>query len=269
MTILITGTKGFIGRNLKQALSSHNIIEVNENIFIHVDWRDYLKQILDHQRPEFIFHVGASSDTMNYDIEYMMTRNWESTTMLSKWAFEHNVPLVYSSTAAIYGDALGRLNLYAWSKYAGEKYVIANDQIALRYFNVYGPGEEDKGKMASIAYQSYIKSEQREEVKLFPGGPTRDFVYIEDVISANLYAMSNYNRLKGTWYDVGSGVSSHFESILDYLNIPYSYTDESDVPNNYQYYTCAKHENMMSGWEPKYDLQTGVKKYESYLCKII
>ncbi|NDA79430.1 MAG: NAD-dependent epimerase/dehydratase family protein, partial [Actinobacteria bacterium] len=86
MTILITGTKGFIGRNLKQALSSHNIIEVNENIFIHVDWRDYLKQILDHQRPEFIFHVGASSDTMNYDIEYMMTRNWESTTMLSKWA---------------------------------------------------------------------------------------------------------------------------------------------------------------------------------------
>lgn len=267
MTILITGTKGFIGRNLKHALSSHNIIEVNEDIFIHIDWRDYLKQILDHQRPGFIFHVGACADTMNYDVEYMMTRNWESTTILSNWAKQHNVPLVYSSTAAIYGDALGRLNLYAWAKYAGEKHVLANDQIALRYFNVYGPGEEHKGKMSSIAYQSYVKSQKGELIKLFPGGPMRDFIYIADVVSANLHAMANYDRLKGTWYDVGSGTANYFESILDYLDLSYSYTDQSEVPNNYQYYTSAKEENMMSGWEPQYSLEQGIKKYEQYLWK--
>ena len=104
-------------------------------------------------------------------------------------AYNLNKKIIYSSSAANEGSGNGiPNNIYGWSKLLAENYGIAKggDFIALRYFNVYGPGEEHKGKMASMAYQAYKKG----EVYLFPGGPTRDFIYIEDVVKANITAVN-------------------------------------------------------------------------------
>lgn len=272
MRILVTGDKGFIGSNLKRVIESdpnYNVFGLDEKLFQSKNWRQELELFLCGVYPLFIFHVGACSDTLNRDVEFMMKRNWEATTIISDWAAQDNIPVVYSSTAALYGDSNDNLNLYAWSKYAGEKHVLANNQIALRYFNVYGPGEENKGKMSSVAYQTYLKYRKGEKVQLFPGRPTRDFIHVEDVVNANLHAIVNYEQLKGSWYDVGSGESNSFESVLDYLEIPYTYTEESQIPENYQYYTCASKQNFMPGWEPLLNLKNGIENYKSYLCKII
>ena len=122
--------------------------------------------------------------------------------------------MIYSSSAANYGErGENPSNLYGWSKYTAEDYVISNGGIALRYFNVYGPGEENKGSMASVALQMTRNYKEGKEIKLFPKKPKRDFVYIKDIISANLYAFENFNSLSGKYYEVGSGESRTFEDV--------------------------------------------------------
>lgn len=270
MKVLVTGHKGFIGSNLKKSLEASMepyIYGLDEELFDSSNWKQELVKLLDKILPNVIFHVGACSDTLNQDIEYMMTRNYESTVIISNWAKGDNIPVIYSSSAANYGDVNGHRNLYAWSKYAAEQHVISNHQLALRYFNVYGPGEDNKARMASIAQQMFIKHACNLPVKLFPGNPKRDFIYINDVVSANIHAMVGYNELCGDWYDVGSGEANTFESVLEHLGIPYTYEDESKVPNNYQMYTKAN--KMLPDWEPKFTLEKGLKKYKEYLCKTI
>lgn len=272
MRILVTGDKGFIGSNLKKVLQlneDHIIYGLDEKLFDSPNWKEELELYLDKICFDAIFHVGACADTLNQDVEYMMTRNYESTVIISNWAKVDKTPVIYSSSAANYGDVKGRRNLYAWSKYAAEEHVIANGQVALRYFNVYGPGEEHKGKMASVAQQMFIKHKTGACVKLFPGQPKRDFVYIQDVVNANLHALWNYDEAKGNWYDVGSGEANSFESVLEYLDIPYTYTEASEMPNNYQMFTRANKYQMMAGWKPKYTLEQGLKLYKEYLCKTI
>ena len=107
----------------------------------------------------------------------MMLLNYEVTKYITDLCYEHMIPLVYSSSAANYGtNEQYPSNLYGWSKYAGEGYVVSRGGVALRYFNVYGPGEEDKGRMASVAYQMYKRYQNGDEIKLFPKKPLRDFV---------------------------------------------------------------------------------------------
>lgn len=272
MNILVTGDQGFIGLNLKKALllnEDYTVYGLDKELFYSPNWKQDLELYLDRVCFDVIFHVGACADTLNQDVEYMMTRNYEATVIISNWAKIDNIPVIYSSSAANYGNSEGERNLYAWSKYAGEQHIITNGQIALRYFNVYGPGEDHKDKMASVAQQMFIKHRNNESVRLFPCYPMRDFVYIEDVINANLHALKNYNQLAGKWYDVGSGEANTFESVLKYLDIPYTYTDISEIPNNYQMHTQANKYNMMPDWEPKYTLEQGLKLYKEYLCKII
>ena len=143
----------------------------------------------------------------------------------------------------------------------GEDYVVANGGIALRYFNVYGPGEEHKGKMASMIYQNLNNT----EIKLFPGKPKRDFVYIDDIVDANLYALKNYDTLKGNWYEVGSGEANTFETIFDNLGLPYTYHSQSEIPNGYQFQTLSLENKWMPGWKPKFNLKKGLKEYKKYL----
>jgi len=108
-------------------------------------------------------------NTLETNVEYMMTRNYESTKIMMDWCIENNKPMIYSSSAANYGtNGKYPANLYGWSKYVAEGYVISNGGIGLRYFNVYGPGEEDKGKMASVAYQMFVKHNKGEDILLFP-----------------------------------------------------------------------------------------------------
>lgn len=267
MRYIITGTKGFIGRNLLNRLKDKNTCEeINEDIFENENWKNTLKEILEDFIPDAIFHIGACSDTMNSDVNYMMTRNYEFTRQLSDYCGLNDTPLIYSSSAANYGtNNLYPSNLYGWSKYTAEQYVIQNGGIALRYFNVYGPGEEDKGRMASVAHQMLQKKKNGETIKLFPLKPKRDFVYIDDVIDANLYALENYYEFHFYYYEIGSGEARLFEDVMTLLGLDYTYTSEEDIPKGYQFNTVSNKNKWMKGWEPKFNLEMGL---DDYLKKI-
>ena len=264
---LITGSKGFIGQNLLEVLLKDFIVfEINEEIFKYPDWNNQLWLNLMNFNPDVIFHVGACSDTLEQNVNYMMELNFEFTKSLVDWSKQNNKKLIYSSSAANYGiNGLNPSNLYGWSKYVAEQYVISNNGIALRYFNVYGPKEEHKGKMASVAYQFYQKNLNKEECKLFPQNPRRDFVYVRDVINANVYAFENYNDLNLNYYDVGCGEARSFEDVMKIMNIPYSYHEENKIPKGYQFYTCSNKEKWMKGLVPKYSLEKGLLEYKEYL----
>ena len=266
--VLLTGSKGFIGQNLKIELikKGFDVSEINEDIFDSNGWKVELLLQLIRIKPEVIFHVGACSDTLEKDVNYMMVLNFEFTKVLTDWSKENNSKLIYSSSAANYGENNNYpSNLYGWSKYVAEQYVISNNGIGLRYFNVYGPKEEHKGKMASLAYQSYVKNMNGEECKLFPKKPTRDFVYVKDIVSANMFAFLNYNELNKKYYDVGSGEYRSFEDVLDNLDIPYTYHDEKMIPEGYQFFTCSDKNKWMEGWNPEYNLEKGIEDYKNYL----
>jgi ADP-L-glycero-D-manno-heptose 6-epimerase len=266
--VLLTGSKGFIGQNIKIELikQGFDVSEINEDIFLSKGWKVGLLNQLIRIKPEVIFHVGACSDTLEKDVNYMMVLNFEFTKLLVDWSLQNDSKLIYSSSAASYGENnLHPSNLYGWSKYVAEQYVISNNGIGLRYFNVYGPKEEHKGKMASLAYQSYVKNMNGEECKLFPKKPTRDFVYVKDIISANMFAFNNYFNLNKKYYDVGSGESRSFEDVLDNLNIPYTYHDEKMIPQGYQFFTCSDKDKWMTEWKPEYNLEKGLKDYKNYL----
>ena len=257
MSQLITGTKGFIGGNLKKYFDSP--LELNEDTPVTREW-------LDEHKPEAVFHVGACSNTLETDVNYIMRTNYESTKIISDWCHDNNVPLIYSSSAACYGNnGVCPSNLYGWSKYVGEQYVLSRGGIALRYYNVYGPGEEHKGRMASMAFQMLKAG----STKLFPGEPKRDFIYVDDVILANLHALAHYDVLSGKKYDVGLGEAHSFEYIADTLGVPYTYHDESTIPEGYQFYTCSNKNNWMPGWAPQYSIKTTLQLCKTYWQKLL
>lgn len=269
--ILVTGTDGFIGSNLVKELELYDkfqIYKINEDIFSKDSWTHDLLNLLLEIKPTVIFHVGACSDTLEQNVNYMMTRNFESTKILVDYSFEHQVPIIYSSSAANYGvNNMYPSNLYGWSKYVAEQYVISKGGIGLRYFNVYGPGEENKGKMASVAYQMHLKKMKGEKVYLFPKKPRRDFVYVKDVVNANIFAWENYQNSYGKYYEVGSGVAMGFEDVLDHMEIVYEYTDEKNIPVGYQFYTCSDKNKWLKDWTPKWSLKDGINDYKNFLLK--
>jgi len=266
--VLVTGASGFIGKKLLEKLISTDVDAegLDEEYFKTEDWGLTLRGQLELTKPETIFHVGACSDTLETDVQYMMTRNYEATKIIADWCVENGCQLVYSSSAANYGETGSYpSNLYGWSKYVAEDYVVKSGGIALRYFNVYGPGEHDKGKMASFLYQAYVRREKGEAIGIFPGKPLRDFIYVNDVVSANLHAQMNYAKLNGHYYEVSTGVASSFEQMLEILNLTYFYVDSDSIPKGYQYYTCGNSSKWMTDWTPIYSLEKGVLEYKEYL----
>lgn len=266
---IITGTKGFIAQNLLNEIKGKfEILEINEDFLDKPKWFDEIFIVLNKFNPDVIFHVGACSDTLETDVNYMMTRNFEFTRCLSEWSKTFNKKLIYSSSAANYGtNGVYPSNLYGWSKYAAEQLVISNGGIALRYFNVYGPLEGHKGRMASVAYQMLKKQKEGQEIKLYPLKPQRDFVYVKDVVDANIFANEFYKNYSGDWYEVGSGESRTFEDVLDILKIKYTYFDEKDVPKGYQFNTKSSSIHWMNGWEPKWNLEIGLNDYVKFLTE--
>lgn len=266
--VLVTGSSGFVGRRMVSALKQigFTVETLDDEYFSEKDWHSALHSRLELMNPEGIFHIGACSDTLEQDVQFMMMRNFESTKIISDWCLKNNSVLIYSSSAAIYGiNGNFPSNLYGWSKYAGEQCVIKSQGIALRYFNVFGPGEEDKGKMSSFIYQAFVKNTMSSKVLLFPNKPRRDFIYIEDVISANIHAFTNYSDLRKEFYEVSTGVASTFEEMLQNFGIQFDYADESSIPEGYQFYTCGNKEKWMDGWSPKYSLTQGLLSYQEYL----
>lgn len=265
--VIITGTKGFIAQNLLNEIKDKfEILEINEDFLENPKWYEEIFITLNDFNPDVIFHVGACSDTLETDVNYMMTRNFEFTRCLSEWCNSFNKKLIYSSSAANYGtNGVYPSNLYGWSKYVAEQLVITNGGIALRYFNVYGPLEHNKGRMASVAYQMLKKQKEGQEIKLYPLKPQRDFVYVKDIVSANLFAYNWFDDYSGDWYEVGSGDARTFEDVLDILNIEYQYVDKSEIPKGYQFFTKSNNSSWMYGWSPKYNLEDGLKDYLTFL----
>jgi ADP-L-glycero-D-manno-heptose 6-epimerase len=267
---LVTGHLGFIGSRLRVSLEQLGIqtLGLEKDALLSEDWESEIATFLDLEQPTAIFHVGACADTLEKNVQSIMVENFESTKTLFDWAKSKRVPFVYSSSAANYGTN-GRFpsNLYGWSKYVAEQYVISKGGVALRYFNVYGPGEDHKGNMASFVLQAHQKVLSGSAIQLFPGRPRRDFVFIDDVIQANVYALQNYDTLGGRFYEVGSGDARHFEDMLDILEIPYTYADESAIPEGYQFFTQSTMENWMPGWRPEHSIETGLGLYSRYLGK--
>lgn len=270
MKILVTGDQGFIAKNLISKLDkSWTVYGIDVNDFMVVDdWQSQLIDIVASLSPDVIFHVGACSDTLEQNVNYMMNLNYEATKILADYCYMANCKMIYSSSAANYGtNGKNPSNLYGWSKYAAEDIVKSKGGIALRYFNVYGPGEEHKGKMASVAYQSWLKIQAEEKVMLFPKKPTRDFVYVEDIVSANLHALENYEQFLGNHFDVGSGESRSFEEVMQLMQIPYEYTESAVIPSGYQFFTISNKNEWLPGWTPSWTIDTGVPAYLEYLKK--
>jgi len=267
---VVTGSSGFIGQQLVNSLTSKgfSVGDINEAYFSASDWKVALVNELNRFNPKTVYHVGACSDTLKQDVQFMMVRNYESTKVIADWCVQQNRELIYSSSAANYGED-GRYpsNLYGWSKYTSEDYVVKSGGIALRYFNVYGPGEEHKGKMASFLFQAYLKQKNRERIFLFPGKPLRDFVYIKDVISANLHASDMYESLSGKYYEVSTGVASSFEEMLNILGLEFEYSSQDLIPNGYQFLTRGDPNNWMMKWNPRFSLRQGVLDYKQYLSQ--
>jgi ADP-L-glycero-D-manno-heptose 6-epimerase len=252
MYTVVTGACGFIGANIVKALNERgidNIVAVDNltradkfknlvdcEIADYLDKRDFLQMVEEgyfDNAIEAIFHEGACSDTMETDGHYMMANNYRYSLSLLDFCLDHEIPLLYASSASVYGG--GRvfkedrsfeapLNVYGYSKFLFDQVVRrrlpdANSQVVgFRYFNVYGPREQHKGRMASVAFHHFNQYRETGKVKLFEGcdgygngEQSRDFVFVEDVVKVNLHFLDNPDA--SGIFNLGTGRAQPFNDI--------------------------------------------------------
>jgi ADP-L-glycero-D-manno-heptose 6-epimerase len=252
MSYVVTGAAGFIGSRLVAAMNRSGIADIlavddlqdgakarnlaTLEIEDYLDRREFLT-LLESGRfdgsVEAILHQGANSNTMETDGRQIMETNYAYSKALFDWCQDEEVPLIYASSAAVYGA--GRefgearenedpLNVYAYSKYLFDQYVRrraadGGPQVAgLRYFNVYGPNEAHKGRMASVAFHAFNQFRSEGRVKLFvgsdgydDGAQQRDFVHVDDAVAVNLWLLENRN-ISGI-FNCGTGRAQTFNDV--------------------------------------------------------
>lgn len=252
MYTIVTGAAGFIGANIVKALNDAGITKIVavDNLtradkfknLVDCEIADYLdkQEFLERVRSghfngtvQAIFHEGACSDTMESDGRYMMENNFRYSLSLLDWCQDQEVQFLYASSAATYGGSRefreerefeAPLNVYGYSKFLFDQIVRqrlrkATAQIVgFRYFNVYGPRESHKGRMASVAFHHYNQFRAENKVKLFEGcdgygngEQKRDFVYVGDVAKVNLFFLAHPNE--SGIFNVGTGRAQSFNEL--------------------------------------------------------
>lgn len=246
--IVVTGGAGFIGSNIVKGLNDlghKDILVVDDltdgtkfsnladlDIADYMDKDEFIAEIISGENLdiEVIFHQGACSSTTEWDGKFMMENNYNYSKDLVHYCLDFDIPFLYASSAATYGGRSDNfieersyekpLNVYGYSKFLFDQYVReilpqASSQICgFRYFNVYGPRENHKGSMASVAFHLNEQINKGEKPKLFTGSDNfrRDFIYVEDVVEVNLWFWKN--NVSGI-FNCGTGRAESFQSVAD------------------------------------------------------
>jgi len=309
--IVVTGAAGFIGSKLIERLNQENFKNIvavdkfgieskkrnytNLNI-LHFVERDVFNNWLkdNHKEVEFIFHIGAKTDTTLFDQEIFNELNIEYSKAIWKMCVKYQIPLVYASSAATYGlgehgyadneekiSELKPLNPYGQSKQDFDVWALEQNEqpfywAGLKFFNVYGPNEYHKGRMASVIWHAYNQIKETGGMKLFrshnpdfkDGEQKRDFIYVNDVIDVCYWLMRH--RKDSGIYNLGSGEARTFldltkavfknmqvEENISFIDTP------ADIRDKYQYFTEADMSKLRSiGYSEKFHtLEEGVEDY--------
>jgi ADP-L-glycero-D-manno-heptose 6-epimerase len=309
--IVVTGAAGFIGSCLVRKLNDERFFDLilvddfsdevsNKNLdgkkFTAKIDRDkfieWLKQ--NHRFVQFIFHIGARTDTTEFNVEVFNKLNLQYSKDVWNACVEFGLPLVYASSAATYGagefgysddhsiiEKLKPLNPYGESKNDFDKWALVQERqpyfwAGLKFFNVYGPNEYHKGRMASVIFHAFNQINLTGKLKLFrshnanykDGEQLRDFVYVKDVVNVCYWLM--HHRKDSGIYNLGSGTARTFldlgRNVFNAMNktenIEFIATPE-DIRDKYQYFTEAKMEKLRSiGYaETFFSLEKGVEDY--------
>jgi ADP-L-glycero-D-manno-heptose 6-epimerase len=251
--IIVTGSAGFIGSNIIKGLNRQGVTDIlavddltdgtkfvnlaDCQIADYLDKEQFLNKIKEDPgsfpTAKAIFHQGACSTTTEWNGRYMLDNNYEYSKVLLHYALTHKAPFIYASSAAVYGMEQEfkehptyekPLNVYGYSKLLFDQYVrrllpTANSQIVgLRYFNVYGPAEQHKGSMASVAWHFNKQLQEQGKLKLFTGSDgyadgeqRRDFVFVDDVVRVNLWFWQHPTQ--SGIFNCGTGRSQSFNDV--------------------------------------------------------
>jgi ADP-L-glycero-D-manno-heptose 6-epimerase len=317
--IVVTGAVGFIGSQLIEKLNANNFNNIvavdkfdradkNKNIdglkiLERIDRDVFLNWLKNNASAvEFIFHIGAKTDTALFDLELLEKMNTQYTKDIWAVCIAHQIPLVYASSAATYGlgehgyddderkiPQLKPLNPYGQSKQDFDVWALAQEKkpffwAGLKFFNVYGPNEYHKGRMASVVWHAYNQIEKTNAMKLFrshnpefkDGEQMRDFVYVKDVVDVCYWLM--HHRKNSGIYNLGSGKARTFLDLtkavfkamgktpdISFIDTP------ADIRDKYQYFTEANMNKLKSIGYPKkfHTLEEGVEDYvKGYLSKL-
>jgi ADP-L-glycero-D-manno-heptose 6-epimerase len=315
--IVVTGAAGFIGSCLVAQLNKegYNDIVVVDDFSKHEKDNNLLNKTItkrierkifknwleeNHKLVQFVFHLGARTDTTEFNKEIFDELNLNYSKDVWRLCVEFGLPLVYASSAATYGSgeygykddhslipSLKPLNPYGESKNDFDIWALQQEEkpyfwAGLKFFNVYGPNEYHKGRMASVIFHSYHQILKNGMVKLFrshrpdykDGEQLRDFVYVKDVASVCMYLMEN--RKNSGIYNLGSGKARTFKDLVSTLfdeldkerNIEYIDTPV-DIRDKYQYFTEADMSKLRAaGYDkPFHSLEEGIKDYLGYLTE--
>lgn len=312
--IVVTGGAGFIGSNIVKALNKQgrtDILVVDDlkdgkkfvnladcDIADYLDKDDFQTRIFaEDGLPdiEMIFHEGACSSTTEWDGKFMMDNNYEYSKDILGYCLDHQIPFLYASSASVYGDGPNfiedrqyekPLNVYGYSKFQFDQYVrqilprAKSQVVGFRYFNVYGPREQHKGDMASVAFKLHNQILAGENLKLFgeydgyaPGMQSRDFVFVEDVVSVNLWFSQN-PQISGI-FNLGGGQAEPFKQIADSVIDFHGRGEIEYVPfpehlkGAYQSFTQADNSQLRAvGYDaPFHTVSEGVEKYLTWLIE--
>jgi len=314
--IIVTGAAGFIGSALVSQLNSQGIKDLiivddfsqsakNKNLedktFIQkVEREDFFEWLNgNHQDTDFILHIGARTDTAEFDMSVFDKLNLNYSKSIWEACVKHQIPLIYASSAATYGmgehgynddhevvNVLKPLNPYGISKNEFDKWVLQQVTAppfwaGLKFFNVYGPNEYHKGRMASVIIHAYKQILETGMVKLFKshhpdyddGQQLRDFVYVKDVVSVILFLM-DHGKASGL-YNLGTGKARSFTDLaratfqamdidekIEFIPTP------EDIRDKYQYFTEANMNKLLAqGYDQSfYSLENGIRDYvKNYL----